>query len=378
MSDAAQLPSWPRIHRGGWLNQLVARPGFQAWAARFPLTRRFARADGAELFDLVQGFVASQVLRALIELDIFRRLRGGALDARTLGRACEVPEARMRILLQAGTALGLLKKSARHDQYGLARKGAALLGVPGLEAMIRHHGAFYDDMRDPVALLRGQDDTALSRFWPYVFGGDVSPADAELYSDLMTQSQRLVAQDTLDTLELTDVKHLMDVGGGTGAFLIAAAKRWSHLTMTLFDLPQVVDGARAHLGGEGVLSRVTIQQGSFRTDALQTDADAISLIRVLYDHNDESVRALLEKIYAALPPGGRLIISEPMAGGDKPDRACDVYFAFYTLAMQTGRARSAAEISAFCAEAGFVDIKSPKPRRSYVTRVVTARRSENV
>ena len=69
MSDVTQdLPDW----RGGWLNRLVARPAFQSWASRFPLTRGQARRDGAVLFDVVQGFVQSQVLMALVELDLLR------------------------------------------------------------------------------------------------------------------------------------------------------------------------------------------------------------------------------------------------------------------------------------------------------------------
>ena len=63
-----------------------------------------------------------------------------------------------------------------------------------------------------------------------------------------------------------------------------------------------------------------------------------------------------------------------MSGGDKPDRATDSYFAFYTAAMQTGRTRSGAEIAGFLAVAGFTDIKIIKGFRLFVTSVVTARR----
>jgi demethylspheroidene O-methyltransferase len=61
-----------------------------------------------------------------------------------------------------------------------------------------------------------------------------------------------------------------------------------------------------------------------------------------------------------------------MGGGAQPDRSGDVYFAFYTLAMQTGRARSPQEIAALCRAAGFDDIRSPRPRRPFITRVLTA------
>jgi len=365
-SEATNLPSW----RGGWLNRLIARPGFQSWASRFPLTRGQARADGAALFDVVQGFVQSQVLMALVELDMFRRLRAGPQSAETLGRACDIAPDRMQVLLQAGAALGLLRR--KRGGYALARKGAALMGVPGLEAMIRHHKAFYEDLRDPVALLRGPEETQLSQFWPYVFGGDVPPAEAATYSDLMAKSQRLVAEDTLRAVSLKGVRHLLDVGGGTGAFLEAAGRAAPSLKMTLFDLPPVVPDAQTRFEAAGMSDRVTITPGSFRVQALPTGADAVSLIRVLYDHSDDTVRALLARVYEALPDGGRLIISEPMSGGARPERAGDVYFAFYTMAMQTGRARSAAEIEALVQEAGFEQIRSPAPSRAYVTRVLTA------
>ena len=372
MSDAAsELPGW----RGGWLHRLVARPGFQSWASRFPLTRGQARRDGAILFDVVQGFVQSQVLMAVVELDLLRRLRGGAQSAEMLGRATGIAPERMQVLLQAAAALGLLKRR-RSGHYALARRGAALMGVPGLDAMIRHHRAFYADLADPVTLLREPAQTELSAFWPYVFGagGEIDPSVAATYSDLMAQSQRLVAEDTLRAVSFRGIERLMDVGGGTGAFLEAVGRAYPALKMTLFDLPQVVPGATARFDVAGMSDRVTLAQGSFRDDELPRDADAISLIRVLYDHADDTVALLLKAVFDALPEGGRLIISEPMGGGARPDRAGDIYFAFYTMAMQTGRTRSAEEIGALCKSAGFADIRSPHPARAYVTRCLTARK----
>ena len=359
--------------RGGWVNRLVARPGFQRWASEFPLTRGRARRDGAALFEVVQGFVKSQVLMALVELDIFRRLRAGPMTAEQLGHALDIPTDRMRVLLQAGAALDLLKRR-RGARFVLARQGAALMGVPGLEAMIRHHRAFYRDLEDPVALLRGPEQTELSEFWPYVFGvrGDVAPEVARTYSVLMAQSQVLVAQDTLRSTNLKTVTRLLDIGGGTGAFLEAVGRTHPDIQMTLFDLPQVVPDATQRFAEAGMADRVRIEAGSFREDPLPEGADAVSLIRVLYDHADSTVSALLEKVYAVLPPGGRLLISEPMGGGASPDASGDIYFAFYTMAMQTGRSRSPDEIGALCRAAGFINIQSPQSKRPYVTRVLTA------
>jgi demethylspheroidene O-methyltransferase len=191
----------------------------------------------------------------------------------------------------------------------------------------------------------------------------------------MAQSQALVAQDTLATVSLRGVTRLMDVGGGSGAFLAAALQRHPGLSARLVDLPAVLEGAEARLRPWCDAGRLQLCPQDFRAGPLPAGADAISLIRVLYDHPDAVVRPLLRRCFEALPPRGRLIISEPMSGGAaRPDRATDLYFAFYTLAMGSGEARSQARIAALCAEAGFVGIRRPRVFRPYVTGVVTAMR----
>ena len=358
---------------GGWLSRLVAKPSFQDWVARTPGLARFAKRDGAALFDLVQGFVRSQVLFALVQLDLPRRLMHAPAQAADLARAADLPEDRMAILLRAGVGIGILKQQ-RSGAYGVTRQGAALCGVPGLQDMILHHGAFYRDMTDPVAVLKGEVDTELAQFWPYVFGaaGAVDPEVTDRYSDLMADTQTMVARDTLRQISLDGVSRLMDVGGGSGAFLIEVARQVPDIDLVLFDLLAVMDAADRRIAAAGLTRRIAQVGGSFRDDPLPQGADAISLVRVLYDHGDDTVTGLLRACHAALPPGGRLILSEPMSGGTRPDPITDVYFAFYTLAMRTGRVRSAREISDLLADTGFEAIEAFKPRRPYVTSVLTA------
>lgn len=350
----------------GWVNRLAASPRFQAFCARVPGLRGLARAEGAAIFDLMAGFVRSQVLGALVELRVLAILAEGPASVPSLALRCAVPESRMAVLAQAGAGIGLMKR-LRDGRFALSRRGAAFLGVPGLDALVRHHGVLYGDLADAAAFFRGESDPELARFWPYVLGPGAArdPDTAARYSRLMAETQAMVAADTLDAVPLQGRAHLMDVGGGTGAFLRAVRRRHPGLALTLFDLPEVVAAAALP---EGV-SRVG---GSFRVDPLPRGADTISLIRVLYDHDDATVRGLLARVAAALPPCGRVIISEPMSGGARPDPQTDVYFSIYTLAMQTGKTRSAAQVAALLAQAGFGAISPLSPRRRYVTQIVTA------
>ncbi|NRA98929.1 MAG: methyltransferase [Rhodobacteraceae bacterium] len=370
----APRPQRARFSFTAWRNRRVSSPAFQSWASRNPLTRGTARREGEEIFDLVAGFLHSQVLAAVIELGLLRDMLEVPQAVEELAQRHHVPVDRMVVLLQAATALGLLQR--RRRGYVTSRKGAALLGVPGLDAMIAHHGTLYKDMADPVAFFRGETDPGLAKVWPYVFGpgAEIDPGRAQIYSDLMADSQALVAEETLRAVTFADSDVVMDVGGGTGVFVSAVAKANPDAEFILFDLAEVVAQAEDRLAKAGVGDRVRVAPGSFRTDTLPEGADSITLIRVCYDHADETVAALLTKIYDALPEGGRLVISEPMSGGTTPRRAGDAYFALYTLAMGTGRTRSPEQLRTLMRSAGFTQVKAHPTHRDFVTSVISGRK----
>lgn len=355
-----------------WRNAKVASPAFQSWAAAHPLTRATTRKDGERLFDLVAGFVHSQVLFALVELDLLDELMEGPETAGEIAARHRIDPGRMEALLRAAVALDLLELGP--EGYQTARLGAAATGVPGLADMIRHHAVFYRDMADPLSLIRGEADTELARFWPYVFGSGVESDVAARYSELMAESQGLVAEETLRAVRFDGIRRLMDVGGGTGAFLTVVGRAKPEPDLILFDLPPVAPAARARFEAAGLANRVSIVTGSFRTDPLPKGSDAISLVRVLYDHADATVAKLLHSVFEALPPGGRLIVSEPMTGAEGPERAGDVYFAFYCMAMRTGRARAPGEIARLMQDAGFEGITRRGTARPFVTSVVEGRK----
>ncbi|RBO53674.1 SAM-dependent methyltransferase [Rhodovulum sp. BSW8] len=377
MTDAVS-GTGPARHSGvnwrRWRNRKIADRGFQSWASRFFLTRGHVRREGERMFDLVSGFVYSQVLWTVVELDLLDATCDEAQSLAALAHRAAIPVDRMEALMQAGTALGLFDRVG--PGYQLSALGAALMGAPGVVDMIRHHDVFYRDMQDPLAVLRGEKETELARFWPYVFGAGAAenPETAQRYSKLMADSQALVAEETLRAIRFDGVTRLMDVGGGTGAFLASVGAACPDLKMTLFDLPAVVPAAEERFRALGMAGRVTVRGGSFRDDPLPEGADAVSLVRVCYDHADETVRALMRKIHDALPPGGRLIVSEPMAGGAHPNRSGDAYFAFYCMAMGTGRARSPERLAEMMKEAGFQGVEMPRTRRSYITSVVVGRK----
>jgi demethylspheroidene O-methyltransferase len=245
--------------------------------------------------------------------------------------------------------------------------------------MIEHHAALYADLRDPVALLQGrQTDTALAAYWPYA--GAARPAtlpasSTAAYSTLMSASQSLVAGQVLAAHDFSQHRCLLDVGGGDGAFLSAVAARCPDLRLMLFDLPPVADSARARFAAEGLSGRATALAGDFLADPLPEGADAISLVRVLHDHDDPAAQRILRAAHDVLPAGGTLVIAEPMAGTPGAEAVGDAYFGFYLLAMGRGRARAPSQIVQMLASTGFAESRAVPTRIPLQTGLVVARKT---
>jgi demethylspheroidene O-methyltransferase len=344
-----------------WRDRLLASASFRRWAQAFPLTRWVARRRAAGVFDLVAGFVYSQVLLACVQLRVFELLLAeGPQSASALALRWQLPLASAERLLRAAVALQLLQRRPL-ERYGLGPLGAPLAGDAGLAAMIEHHAALYRDLADPLALLRGgRRDAGLADYWPYA-GTDapqaLPPERLKAYSDLMAASQPLVADQVLGAYSLRRHRRLLDVGGGNGAFASRAAQSAPALEVQVFDLPGVAAAARQRFAQAGLSGRCSAVGGDFLQDRLPGGADLVTLLRVVHDHDDARVLRLLRAVRQALVPGGCLLLAEPLADTPGAQRMGDAYFGVYLLAMGRGEPRSEQRLRALLAEAGFVQVR---------------------
>lgn len=356
-----------------WRGRLVSDPRFRAWAARFPLTRPIARGQARALFDLCAGFVYSQILLACVQLDVFEHLRSAPATAAALAPRLGLSAEAADRLLAAAAALNLLE--SRGDTYSLGPLGAAMVDNPAIAAMVRHHQAVYADLADPVALLRAGQG-ALGRYWPYARSESPSEIGADqvaAYSELMAASQPLVAAEILNAYDVRRHRVLMDVAGGDGRFLAAAAARAPALRLVLVDLPAVVARADQRFATEGLGGRATtIGIDAFR-QPLPPGADLITLVRVVHDHEDPAAMSLLRAARAALAPGGTLLLAEPMAGVRGAETVGGAYFGMYLLAMGSGRARTPARLCEMLREAGFARARLRRTATPLQTGLIVAR-----
>ena len=376
-----ERPAWRRA-LDARIDRWMADPGLYRWAVANPVTRWLTRRRADQLFETMAGFVHTQVLLSCVRLRLFEAVYDRPRTLDELSASCGVPASSLERLLRSAVALRLLSTRGG-GCYGLGPLGRPVAADPGLRAMIEHNAVLYEDMRDPLALMRGAD-AAMNAYWPYTQSVDPesigrwAPDKVALYSDLMASSQRFLIDELLASYHFSDHACVMDVGGGKGAWITALARQVPGLKLKLFDLPPVADLARAHLAQTGVGDRVEVRGGSFTRDALPRGADLVTLLRVAHDHPDDVVRGLLGAIHEALPVGGTLLLAEPMAEADDRPATADAYFHFYLLAMGAGRLRTPAELARLMTEAGFTHIEQvPNPMPLH-GRILLGRKSSGL
>jgi demethylspheroidene O-methyltransferase len=328
----------------------------------------------------MSGFVYSQILLACVRLNVFNLLKNGPLNLEELSRLTHFPMKGLQTLADAAVAIRLLERRSE-QRYGLGALGSPLVGNDAIAAMVEHHTAFYADMRDPLALLSGSmDERNLGKYWPYVSDNDEDQASLKNqesvaeYSALMSASLPLVADEIVDAYNFSKHQCMLDVGGGQGTFLKCVHEGSPQLKKMLFDLPGVAQLAAQQLGSNPATREIQTHGGNFFTDALPTGADLITLVRVIFDHDDERVLTLLASIHAALPSGGTLLIAEPMADAPDAEAMGHAYFGFYLLAMGRGRPRTIKEISNLLKKVGFKSVQTVATKMPINTQIVLASR----
>jgi demethylspheroidene O-methyltransferase len=375
-------PPW-RDRLDTWLDRWMTSQTLYQWTSRNVLTRWVTRRRAKQVFDLMAGFVYTQVLLACVRLKILEMVCETPRTLQELANQCQVPASALQRLLESARALGLLEWRGG-QRYGLGPLGAPVAGHAGIRAMIEHHSVLYQDMSDPVALLTDTLPAAqMAEYWPYAKPRPTHANSAgwqadkiARYSELMSASQPFVVDEVLASYAFAENQCVLDVGGGQGTFIGRLAKHAPHLKLKLFDLPQVADLARQKLSQQALAGRLEISGGDFLKDDLPQGADLVTLIRIAHDHPDDHVRKILAAIYKALPVGGTLLLAEPMAQDAEEEPLGDAYFHFYLLAMGSGRLRTVQELMDMMAEAGFSHLEPLPNPMPLQTRILLGRKAK--
>ncbi len=182
-------------------------------------------------------------------------------------------------------------------------------------------------------------------FWDYL---DANPAISASFDATMAVDGGNSA--VAERYDWAAVRHVADIGGGTGTLIAEVLQRNPRLRGTLADLPETAARAREYLAGLGLDGRCEVVAQSF-FDPLPAGADAYLLNRVIHDWDDAAATAILRRCAEAAGSTGRVLVVESHGTpGGEPAAFAEMNLRMLVLAG--GRERTLDDYSALAADAG--------------------------
>jgi acetylserotonin N-methyltransferase len=153
-----------------------------------------------------------------------------------------------------------------------------------------------------------------------------------------------------------DVKRLLDVGGGSGVYAIAAAQRHAGLRATILDLSAVCQAAQSFIDEGGVAERVDTISVDMWREHWPDGYDALFFSNIFHDWNVEQNVELARKAFAALPSGGRIILHEQLLNDTLDGPITTASFSVLMLRGTFGKQYSLPEFREMLESVGFTHV----------------------
>lgn len=305
-------------------------------------------------FDLMDSYLTSAALGAAVELGLFWLLAEQPLDAADVAQELGIPTNRCRYWLQLLSSIGLVEQVSN----GYAPSATAQTAI--LDAYSQETWSFLAQearqrfplvrdlalhIREPGSVWAAQGLTAPDYYAQIV----ESPERARRFTRMLYEIHLPYADELAQCLDMSGVRRLMDLGGGSGVVSLALLRRCPHLDAVVVDIPNVCAAGREIAEESPMAKRITYYEADFLQDELPTGFDM-----VLECDAGSYSEALFRKIRAALNPGGRLVVVGQFASDDGAVPPSCLFWAFQgSLANPDFAYATTAEIRARLARAGF-------------------------
>ncbi|HZE22173.1 MAG TPA: methyltransferase, partial [Desulfobaccales bacterium] len=240
-----------------------------------------------DLLSMARGFQAAKMLVVAVDLGLFDFLTEPHSAVETAAWL-QADSRATGIFLNGLAALGLLDKGV--DYF----KNSGLVSqylVPDREnyrgAIIRHMEDTWkrgwDGLKETV--LVGHPQGVEPETWL-----DTRPKREEAEVRAFIEGMHAIARDlapkVVPKLDLTGVRHLLDLGGGPATYAITFAQANPGLRATVFDLPLPIEIAKENIAKNGLTDRVDTLTGNFLEDDIGRGYDFVWVSQILHSHND--------------------------------------------------------------------------------------------
>jgi acetylserotonin N-methyltransferase len=317
--------------------------------------------DPSLVLDYIEAFRRSKVMFTAVQLGIFDELDRQPQTADQLARTLDLNPAATRRLLDACVALQLIfREESVYHNAPAASTYLASSSPRSFAGYIRYSDQslfrLWSPLEDAVREGPPRGEQAFGSkdaLFDYYYRDSTATAN---FVRAMNGFGQLVSPRVVRAFDLSVFEHLADLGGATGHFAIAACQAYPNLRATVLDLSRVAPIAREHIAQSGVADRVTFVTADFFSDPLPP-ADLYSLGRILHDWDVSKSIALLQKIHAALPSGGGVLIAEALLDDNRQGPVYAFMQDINMLVCTEGHERTGAEYASLLEAVGFTGVR---------------------
>ena len=280
----------------GMVNARISRSKTQTMA-----NNQYTRTNPGNSFSLTQN--------RFNQMGIFVCLhQKRAADAMTVAEACGLDLRGTRLLLEACAALELVNKEG-----GLYRNTpeAEMFLVPGspgdLSGAIRYNRDVFHAWGRLADMVRS--GRPVER--PALHLGE-HPDRTRTFVMAMHGRALGIGRAVVPQLDLAGCRSVLDVGGGPGTYSVLISRAYPDIRCTVIDLPAIAAIAEELVRTQQAADRVTVMPGDYHTVEFPAGQDAVLFLGVLHQEPQDMIRNLLARAYAALNPGGQVVILDMM------------------------------------------------------------------
>ena len=297
----------------------------------------------------------SRCVYAVAELGIADLLADGQVSSAELATATDTHEPSLYRVLRALAALGVFEEH-EDRRFSLTVIGERLR--TGAPAGMRSWAVFVEALGGvrPFGHILETIKTGRSGL-EIEFGTDVfdfvaqNPDAAAIFDTAMSERTAAYAPSVADAYDFSDIRTIVDVGGGKGTLLVEILRRHPHLSGLLFEIPTVAARADAVLDATDISDRCEVLAGDF-FERVPENADCYVLANVIHDWSDTRAVEILRNCRQAISSAGRVLIVERLIPEDMSDPVPTLLSDINMLVLTGGQERTNAEYDKLLNEAG--------------------------
>ncbi|NJR76740.1 MAG: methyltransferase domain-containing protein [Scytonema sp. CRU_2_7] len=185
---------------------------------------------------------------------------------------------------------------------------------------------------------------------------EIDPEQAKAFTRHMHSQTISPALCAAKTGDFADVKRLLDVGGGSGAFCFALAQHYPEMRCTVLELPVVCRIAEGYISSARLQEQIDTLEADFFKDPFPEGYDAILFSNIFHDWGREKCLHLARRSFEALPKGGHIYLHEILLSDTKDSPLVATSFSMCMVWVTEGKQFTADELHQLLTECGFEDI----------------------